>query len=99
MIWKYDVSYDSDIHHRDKHPGSIRTKMVEKIAFNFSSDQKYVNRLWQCTHCASIDSQSHVLICAGYKHLREGKDLGSDNDLVSYFRDLISIRDKIKDIV
>ena len=86
MIWKYDISYDSDIHHRDKHPGSIRTKMVEKIALNFS-------------HCDSIDSQSHVLICAGYKHLGESKDLGNDNDLVSYFRDVISIRDKIEDIV
>ena len=77
----------------------IRTKMVEKIAFNFSSDPKYVSSLWQCTHCHSIDSQSHVLICAGYKHLREGKDLGNDNDLVSYFIDVISIRDKIEDIV
>ena len=77
----------------------IRTKMVEKIAFNFSSDPIHVNMLWQCTHCDSMDSQSHVLTCAGYRQLREGKDLGNDNDLVSYFRDVISLRDKIEDIV
>ena len=77
----------------------IRTKMVEKIAFNYSSDAKYVNRLWQCTHCECIDSQAHVLTCVGYQHLREGKNLASDSDLVSYFRDVISLRDKLEDII
>ena len=77
----------------------IRTKMVENIAFNFSSDQKYANRLWQCTHCDHIDSQSHVLICVGFKHLREGKNLKSDQDLVRYFRDVISLRDQMDNLV
>ena len=77
----------------------IRTKMVDKIAFNFSSDPKYVGRLWQCMHCECIDSQSHVLTCVGYKHLREGKKLNSDNDLVSYFREVIVLREKAEDIV
>ena len=77
----------------------IRTKMVDKIAFNFSSDPKYVGRLWQCMHCERIDSQSHVLTCVGYKHLRVGKNLDSDNDLVSYFREVIVLREKAEDIV
>ena len=73
----------------------IRSKMVETIAFNFSNDPININRLWQCTHCDKIDSQSHVLICDSYKHLRKDKNLGSDRDLVAYFRDVISLRDKI----
>ena len=73
----------------------IRTKMVENIAFNFSSDPAYVSRLWCCTHCDCMDSQSHVLVCDGYKYLRQDRDLSSDNDLVAYFRDVISLRDKI----
>ena len=77
----------------------IRTKMVENIGFNFSSDNKYASRLWQCSHCENIDSQSHVLVCVGFKHLREGKDLKSDKDLVNYFREVISLRDKIDNIL
>ena len=77
----------------------IRTKMVENVAFNFSSDPKHVERLWKCTHCDNIDSQSHILICDSYKHLREGKDLASNYDLVAYFRDVISLRDKLEEIV
>ena len=77
----------------------IRTKMVENIAFNYSSDPKFTNRLWLCTHCDRMDSQSHVIICEGYKHLREGKDLNSDTDLVDYFKGVISLREKLEDIV
>ena len=63
----------------------IRSKMVETIAMNFSSDPIHVNRLWQCTHCDRIDSQSHVLVCEGYKHLRKEKNFGSDCDLFPNF--------------
>ena len=77
----------------------IRSKMVENIAFNFSNDPKHIERLWKCTHCDNMDSQSHVLFCASYKHLREGKDLANNHDLVAYFRDVISLRDKLVGIV
>ena len=77
----------------------IRSKMVKNIAFNYSSDPKYSSRLWHCTHCDRMDSQSHVLTCESYKHLREGKDLSSDPDLVKYFKDVISLREKAEDIV
>ena len=77
----------------------IRTKMVENIAFNFSNDPKHTRQLWRCTHCDYIDSQSHILVCDSYKNLREGKNLSSDYDLVKYFRDVISLRDKLDEIV
>ena len=50
-------------------------------------------------YCDRMDSQSHVIICEGYKHLREGKDLNSDTDLVDYFKGVISLREKLEDIV
>ena len=65
----------------------IRCKMVKTIALNFSSDTKFISRLWQCAHCEKIDSQIHILSCVSYKHLREGKNLYSDRDLVAYFRE------------
>ena len=77
----------------------IRTKMVENIAFNFSNDPKHTRQLWRCTHCDYIDTQSHILVCDSYKYLCEEKDLASDYDLVKYFRDVISLRDKLDEIV
>ena len=77
----------------------IRCKMVKTIAMNFSSDTKFSNKLWQCTHCDKIDSQTHILSCASYKHMRKGKNLNSDRDLVRYFREVISLREKIEHII
>ena len=34
-----------------------------------------------------------------YQYLRTGKDLSSDKDLVTYFREVISLREKIENIV
>ena len=73
--------------------------MVENIALTFSSDPKRVEWLWKCTHCDNIDSQSYLLICDNYKHLSEDKDLASNYDLVEYFIDRISLRDKLEKIV
>ena len=73
--------------------------MVENIALNFSRDPKRVEWLWKCTHCDNIDSQSYLLICDNYKHLSEDKDLASNYDLVEYFIDRISLRDKLEKIV
>ena len=44
-----------------------------------------------------MDSQEYVLSCESYRHLREGKDLMSDSDLVQYFREVISLREKLDD--
>ena len=77
----------------------IRSKMVKNVAFNYSSDPKYSSQLWHCMHCDKMDSQSHIIVCDSYKYLRNGKDLSSDKDLVTYFRDVISLREKIENIV
>ena len=77
----------------------IRGKMVKYVKLNFSSDPLYSSQLWHCTHCDMMDSQSHITKCESYKYLREGKDLDSNKDLVKYFRDVISLREKIENLV
>ena len=77
----------------------IRSKMVQNVAFNYSSDPKYSSQLWHCTHCDRMDSQTHILSCDSYQYLRTGKDLSCDRDLVTYFREVISLREKLDNIV
>ena len=77
----------------------IRSKMVRHVKFNYSSDPVYSSQLWHCTHCDKMDSQSHILSCESYKYLREGKDIRKDKDLVKYFSDVISLREKLEDTV
>ena len=74
---------------------SIRTKMVRGVKLNYSSDPKNGALLWRCSHCDCMDSQSHILKCESYKYLREGKSLDCDKDLVSYFREVITLREKM----
>ena len=47
----------------------------------------------------TLDSQTHILSCDSYQYLRSGKDLSSDKDLVTYFSEVISLREKLENIV
>ena len=73
----------------------LRSKMTRTVKMNFSSDKKYASDLWSCWHCPSIDSQSHVRVCPAYQQLRNDKDLDNDHDLVTYFRQVIQLRDNM----
>ena len=39
-----------------------------------------------------IDTEEHIILCDGYSDLREGLDLQTDRDLVTYFRQVIERR-------
>ena len=58
----------------------------------------YKGALVNCDACYKRvpESQTHVMICAGYEQLRAGKDMGTDGDLVNYFRDVLLLREKRK---
>ena len=63
---------------------------------NTMNNPKFKADMWRCDLCEScIDSQSHILYCPAYKELREGRTLSSDDDIVSYFRDVLAIRIKL----
>ena len=60
---------------------------------NSMNNPAYKNEMWMCDSCEScIDSQSHILYCPAYEKLREGKNLSSDEDIVTYFREVMQIR-------
>ena len=69
----------------------IRSYMTD-TKFNRKSDKKFAAELWRCDHCKSLDSQSHIVWCPAFSPLREGKDLNNDDDLVTYFQEVMRIR-------
>ena len=76
----------------------IRSFMTKTVKMNFPSDEGYKRQLWKCQHCPNIDTQSHIQHCPAYEHLREGKNLDNDLDLVKYFQQVIAMREANDDI-
>ena len=70
----------------------IRTRTI-KCKMNQSCSQATKASLWKCQGCGKIDTQIHILYCPSYKHLRDGKSLYNDQDLVNYFREVLKLRD------
>ena len=73
----------------------MRTEMI-KLKDNMKNNYKGV--LVNCDACDMRvpESQTHVMLCAGYEHLRIGKDMGTDGDLLTYFREVLLLREKRK---
>lgn len=80
---------DARVHFR------VRTRMI-RCKMNQPSDPINKATLWQCTGCGNVDTQSHILYCPAYQELREGKSLSSDEDIVHYFRKVMSIREELQ---
>ena len=74
----------------------LRSFMTKTVKQNFPSDKQFAADLWTCWHCPMVDSQSHVRVCPAYQHLRAGKNLDNDQDLVRYFQQVIKLRDDMK---
>ena len=75
---------------------SLRLKTTKHIKSHFFSDKKYASQLWKCSsECNNIDSIDHIAFnCNKYEHLKCGKDLkDSDLDLVTFFQELIRLRE------
>ena len=74
----------------------FRSKMME-AKFNFKHKTEYTQENWMCDSCESmIDSNLHVTWCSSYQHLREGKNLNSEKDLVQYLQKVMEIRTKLR---
>ena len=74
---------------------SVRSGMF-KCKMNYKNDRQFKRKLWFCGNCAigAVDTLSHILVCEGFKSLREGKDISSDKDLVQYYQKVQTIREK-----
>ena len=63
---------------------------------NFLNNPVFKAEMWQCDSSRScVDSQSHILYCTAYQQLRVGKFLISDQNIVSYFKEVLAIRLKL----
>ena len=71
----------------------IRSSMTD-VKMNKKSDKKYASELWKCDLCGHLDSQSHVLWCPAFSSLREGRSLDNDSDLVTYFHQVMKIKNE-----
>ena len=75
----------------------IRTNMNE-IRGNFKNYAKYNNNRSLCVACGLEEEvNSHVLQCSHYKDLKNGRDFSKNTDLVAFFREVMTRRDKILD--
>ena len=75
----------------------IRTNMNE-IRGNFKNDTKYKMTGVCCVACGREEEvNSHVMVCPEYEDLRQGKDLSKNQDLVSYFRKVMTRRETISE--
>ena len=66
--------------------------MLKTVKSFFPSDKQYENDLWKCNQCTRIDSIKHLKICPYFEDLRELRDFKKDEDLISYFEEIIKIR-------
>ena len=74
-----------------------KTRMLE-AKFNFRNNAKYAKQNWICESCERdcIESQSHIMWCEAYSHLRDGIDLKNDKDLVRYLSNVMTIRQELQ---
>ena len=70
----------------------IRSKMTNDVKMNQQSDKANARKLWKCSECWNIDSQSHVVWCPFYADLRERKSLDNDENPIDYFGEVMKIR-------
>ena len=70
-----------------------RCYMTQFVKMNYKNEKKYSKQLWKCT-CGKMDSESHLMWCKNYQHLRENKDLSVDKDLCQYLHEIFLLRTK-----
>ena len=76
---------------------SARSMMLSTVQYNFKNNPTYKANQYRCK-CGDLDTQSSLLTCRLYAHLREGLDLtNSDIDLVRYFQLVIQERQEEQD--
>ena len=72
----------------------IRCQMVDKIPGNFKNKYRKETDKLKCNHCDmdTIMTQSHCMDCPAWSTIREDLDMTKIDDLVKFFRRLLSER-------
>ena len=73
-----------------------RSNCMTTCKVHYPSDRKNLESVFKCPEgeCASLDTLSHWRKCQPYEHLRENRNLNDDYDLLSYYQDVISLRQR-----
>ena len=74
---------------------SLRAKMTRTVMMNFKAVPEFKKKGWKCEAFGELDTQEHIMVCPSYLHLRSGKVLSNDTDVVEYFRQIIHIRESM----
>ena len=71
-----------------------------RCKWNYSSDPKFSRDLWRCDQpgCGMVDTTSHVLYCSAFKKLREGLNIADSDDVVSYYTQVMKIREESRNV-
>ena len=72
----------------------IRSKMIKEIPANFKNKFKEEDQVCKFCQEKKLLSQSHCLLCPAWEQQREGLDLKNIDDLVIFFREMLSEMDK-----
>ena len=72
---------------------AIRAKMTRTVQMNYKGVRQFKSNGWKCYGCGSLDTQDHLLTCAGYQHLRSDKNLCNEKELIHYIREVIHLRE------
>ena len=73
-----------------------RSQCLPRCRKHYPSDKENIKVMFKCFHCDEVDDGSlHWKVCSGYAHLRENRNLQSDVDLCSYYRDIIKLREQL----
>ena len=72
----------------------FRSSMTQHVKMNQKSNKAYADALWRCEECGLQDTNSHLLWCAGYEALRDGKDLENDKQLCDYLHKVFLARNE-----
>ena len=73
----------------------LRCQMLEKIPGNFKNKEEEDNLKCRYCYLDEIMTQSHCLNCSAWRDLKTDLDLTNIDDMVLFFRQLLSEREKV----
>ena len=71
----------------------VRSHML-RVAGNYPGHMRFAATGWRCQACALEvrEDQEHLASCLGYNEFRAGKDLGNENELVVFYKNVMAKR-------
>ena len=68
----------------------IRSKMIKEIPANFKNNYNEEDQVCKFCQENKLLNQSHCVVCPAWEKQREGLDLTNIDDMVTFFREMLS---------